>query len=125
MLIDELLRQRNVLSLIPWLGISKPKGRSQGWFLVVIKHTREPLKHDLSSEFLRLLRNLDHLHGILLEFIHGHKPLLLGESHQGDYLLESGNFLNHPGQLDPISHGLSLVLVSIELEVDPQDLGIM
>ena len=71
------------------------------------------------------MRNLDHLHSILLEFIHGHEPLLLGKSHQGDDLLESGNFLDHPGQLDPISHGLGFVLVSIELDVDPQDLGIM
>lgn len=71
------------------------------------------------------MRNLYHLHGILLEFVHGHEPLLLGKSHQGDDLLESGDFLNHPGQLDPISHGLGLVLVSIELDVDPQDLGIM
>ena len=43
MLVNELLRQRNVLGLIPRLGVGKPKGSSQGGLLVIIEHTREPL----------------------------------------------------------------------------------
>ena len=73
--------------------VHRPKAASEHGLFVVSEKIGEPLDHELFSEMLCLVGNVNHAHRKLLELIHLDEPLLLGEAQDLHHLLEPSSSL--------------------------------